>query len=374
MSLFKDLSNNLNKILMQSNKSSLQLEKTIVSTKTSIKNIKDVKLNFKKLKVNNDKSNKAFNLFNLSSIELFDKIDKYLKNPTPAKALKVKNQINVSNDYLTNATTIFSEDKTFLEKVVVSLKEYKNGDFIKNTKESIEFNQRLILSFKKNIKITTPVSKLKTKTRKVYFDEEATPDPACPKYKKTLADKEKERGIIEKELKVFADKAKLRDSYKDDYEARNIKKLKFIRDQRVTLIALSENLNQIIVNTNDLKKINDEISKILKKNQLAEVPTEKDKNLLMALLTKQQETLNLIQINKNEAGSNTEESLSNQYKILIDNEKELQDNSNDYKKWEKINSELISSEGKIKELTSNKQTLTTEISDLEKIIKDLKCP
>jgi hypothetical protein len=373
MSLFKDLSTNLNKILMQSNKSSLQLEKTISSTKTSIKNIKDVKLNVKNLKVNNDKSNKAFNLFNLSSIELFDKIDKYLKNPTPEKKLKVKNQINVSNDYLTNATTIFSENKTFLEKVVFSFNKYKNSNFIKNAKESIEFNQRLILSFKKNIRITTPVSKLKTKTRKVYF-EETTPDPACLIYKELLANREKEIDIIKKDLKVFADKAKLRDSYKDDYEARNIRKLKFIRDQRVTLIALSENLEQIIVNTRDLKKINDEISKILKKNQLAEVPTEKDKNLLMELLAKQKETLDLIEINKNEAGSNTEESLSNQYKILVDNENELQDNSNDYKEWQKLVRELISSEEKIKELTYDEKILTITIADLKKRIKDLECP
>ena len=85
MPLFKDLSNNLNKILMQSSKSNLQLENTISSTKTSIKNIKDVISNIKELKVNNDKYNKAFEEFNLSTIKLFKIIDNYLKNPTPEK-------------------------------------------------------------------------------------------------------------------------------------------------------------------------------------------------------------------------------------------------------------------------------------------------
>ena len=85
MPLFKDLSNNLNKILMQSSKSNLQLENTISSTKTSIKYIKDVISNIKELKVNNDKYNKAFEEFNLSSIKLFKIIDNYLKNPTPEK-------------------------------------------------------------------------------------------------------------------------------------------------------------------------------------------------------------------------------------------------------------------------------------------------
>ena len=368
MSLFKDLSTNLNKILMQSNKSSLQLEKTISSTKTSIKNIKDVKLNVKNLKVNNDKSNKAFNLFNISSIELFDKIDKYLKNPTPEKALKVKNQSNVSNDYLTKATTVFSESKTFTDKVFDSFNKYKNDNPINYIKKTIEFNQRLILSFKKNIRITTPVAKLKTKTRKVYF-EAPTPSPECPKLKADLADKIKDRDNIAKQLNVFADKAKLRDSYKDDYEARNIKKLKFIRDQRVTLIAFSENLNQITDNTRDLKKINMDISKILTKIKLSET----ERNLLKALLEQQEKTIDLIGENMIAVGSNTEESLSNQYKILIDNEKELQDNSNDYKEWQKLVRELISSEEKIKELTSAKEKLTTEISDLRKTIEDLKC-
>ena len=175
----------------------MQIEKTISSSKTSIKNIKDVSSNIKELKVNNDKYNKAFEEFNLNQNQLSKKINKYLENPTPEKALKLKYQINISNDYLTKATTVFSENEKSSDKVINSFYKYKNGDFISNAEQLIKLNSRLKPSF---TKLINSVNKLKTKTkaktkaktntqtRKVYLHNETTPDPTtCEAKKKELA-------------------------------------------------------------------------------------------------------------------------------------------------------------------------------------------
>jgi hypothetical protein len=193
MPLIKDIKTNLSKTLTQVEKLNLQIEKTISSTKTSIKNIKDVRLNLKELKVNNDKYNKAFEEFNLNSNQLSKKINKYLENPTPEKALKLKNQINVSNDYLTKATAFFSENETSSDKVINSFNKYKNNNPINDIKKLIKFTSILKPSF---TKLINSVSKLKTKTktktqikaqtRKVYFYNEATPNPTCDKKKRLL--------------------------------------------------------------------------------------------------------------------------------------------------------------------------------------------
>jgi hypothetical protein len=198
MPLIKDILNNLSKTLTQVEKSNLQIEKTISSSKTSIKNIKDVSSNIKELKANNDKYNKAFEEFNLNQNQLSKKINKYLENPTPEKALKLKYQINVSNDYLAKATTVFSDNKTSSEKVINSFNKYKNGDFISNAEQLIKLNSRLNPSF---TKLINSVNKLKTKTqikaktkaknntqtRKVYLHNETSPDPTCEAKKKEIA-------------------------------------------------------------------------------------------------------------------------------------------------------------------------------------------
>ena len=209
---------------MQIEKSKIQLENTISSGKTSIRNIKDVNLNIKDLKINNDKSNKAFEESKLSSIKLFNKIDNYLENPTPEKALKVKNQINVSNNDLVKANNVFSENKTLADKVVVSFNRYKNDDFINNVEKSIKLKQKLIDSFKKNIKIIRSFSKLKTKfkSREVYSSESPTPSPACQELKQDLADKEKERKSfqekIDKDYLLIAATIPIAQKNKDEYE------------------------------------------------------------------------------------------------------------------------------------------------------------
>jgi len=226
MKLFKDLSANLDKILMQVEKSKIQLENTIDSGKTSIINIKDVKSKIKDLKLNNDKSNKAFEESKLSSIKLFDKIEKYIKNPTPEKLLKVKNQIDTSNNDLAKANNVFSENKTFADKVVVSFNKYKNDDFINNLEKSIKLKQKLILSFNKNIKIIRSVNKPKPKpkfkSREVYSSESPTPSPACQELKQGLADKEKERKSfqekIDKDYLLIAATIPIAQKNKDEYE------------------------------------------------------------------------------------------------------------------------------------------------------------
>lgn len=224
MKLFKDLSANLDKILMQVEKSKIQLENTIDSGKTSIINIKDVKSKIKDLKLNNDKSNKAFEESKLSSIKLFDKIEKYIKNPTPEKLLKVKNQIDTSNNDLAKANNVFSENKTFADKVVVSFNKYKNDDFINNLEKSIKLKQKLILSFNKNIKIIRSVNKPKPKfkSREVYSSESPTPSPACQELKQDLADKEKERKSfqekIDKDYLLIAATIPIAQKNKDEYE------------------------------------------------------------------------------------------------------------------------------------------------------------
>ena len=218
MPLIKDILNNLSKPLTQIEKLNLQIENTISSTKTSIKNFKDVSSNIKELKVNNDKYNKAFEEFNLNQNQLSKKINKYLENPTPEKALKVKYQINVSNDYLTKATTVFSDNEKSSDKVINSLNKYKNNNPINDIEKLIKFTSRLKPSF---TKLINSVNKLKTKTqikaktkantntktRKVYLHNETTPDPTCETKRQKLADDIKYRnyhyGLIILDLSLF---------------------------------------------------------------------------------------------------------------------------------------------------------------------------
>jgi hypothetical protein len=224
MKLFKDLSANLDKILMQVEKSKIQLKNTIDSGKTSIINIKDVKSKIKDLKLNNDKSNKAFEESKLSLNQLLKLTDNYLKNPTPEKLLKVKNQIDTSNNDLVKANNVFSENKTLADKVVVSFNKYKNDDFINNLEKSIKLKQKLILSFNKNIKIIRSVNKPKPKfkSREVYSSESPTPSPACQELKQDLADKEKERKSfqekIDKDYLLIAATIPIAQKNKDEYE------------------------------------------------------------------------------------------------------------------------------------------------------------
>lgn len=373
MPLFKDLSTNLNKILMQSSKSNLQLEKIIDQRKTSIKNIKDLKLNLKDLKINNDKFNKAVEEFKLSSIEFFKKIEKYLENPTPEKALKVKYQSNVFNDYLTKSTTIFSENKTLSDKAFDSFNKYKNSNSINDIEKSIELKQRLILSLNKNSKITKTFSKLKNQTRKVYYNE-TSPTPECQKLKATLAAKELEINKVTTELDAFAEKSKLADKYKNAYEESNKKDVQFIEKEDSNLKKISDAMNARNIASFNLSQINITISKKNKIILNSEIPSEvsEQKNLLQALLIIQQDELNKIKTNDLIVGKNTFQSLNLEGQVLRSMEKRLQDNSNDYKEYEKIKKELDSNKEKIQELTSKKENLTTEISALRKTIKN--CP
>jgi len=194
MPLLKDIQTTLNKILMQSEKSNLQFEKTINSIKTSTKSIKNVNLNIKTLKISNDEYNKALKKSQANSTKLLKQIDNYLENPTQEEALKVKNQINVSNNYLKIVKSVFSNNKTSSDKVINSFKEYENDGLKANAEELIKWNSRLKPSFTKLINY---FGKLKTqtqaKTRKVYSSESPTPHPNCQKYYDKLAREIKER-------------------------------------------------------------------------------------------------------------------------------------------------------------------------------------
>ena len=205
MPLLKDIKTTLNKISMQAEKSNLQFEKTINSIKTSIKNIKDVKLNIETLKISNDEYNKTLQKSQANSTKLLKQIDNYLENPTQEEKLKLKNQINVSDNYLIKAKNIFSENKTFADKVVDSLKEYKNGDFTINAEESIKWNSRLKPSFTKLINYFGKLkaeTQAKTKTRKVYSTE-PTPHPDCQAKKQELEDELKKRTKTEEEIALY---------------------------------------------------------------------------------------------------------------------------------------------------------------------------
>jgi hypothetical protein len=379
MPLFKDLSTNLNKILMQSSKSNLQLEKTISSTKTSIKNIKDVKLNVKDLKLNNDKFNKAVEEFKLSSIELFDKIDKYLKNPTPEKALKVKYQSNVSNDYLTKATTVFSESKTFIDKAFDSFNKYKNNNSINNIKELIEWNQKLILSFKKNIRITTPVSKLKTQTRKVYSLEAPTPSPDCQELKKELTAKELEINKVTTELDAFIEKVTLGDEYKKTYETNNKVNLEYIANEKKRLGDLQNEFMDYFRELDELAKINSDIIRNEKaiinninRNYFKKVNDLKENAKI--LLSFQAWSISKIQASVITIGNNTEEAVNKEQENIEKFRTALADDDADYQEWAKIEKSLRKSDKEIESLKETKEKLRREIFNLGISIKKLNCP
>ena len=379
MPLFKDLSNNLNKILMQSSKSNLQLEKTISSTKTSIKNIKDVKLNVKDLKLNNDKFNKAVEEFNLSSIELFDKIDKYLKNPTPEKALKVKYQSNVSNDYLTKATTVFSESKTFTDKAFDSFNKYKNNNSINYIEKSIEWTQKLILSFKKNIRIITPVSKLKTQTRKVYSLEAPTPSTECQKLKEELTAKELEINKVTTELDAFAEKGKLGDEYRKTYETNNKVNLEYIANEKKRLGDLQNEFMDYFRELDELAKINSDIIRNEKaiinninRNYFKKVNDLKENAKI--LLSFQAWSISKIKASVITIGNNTEEAVNIEQKNIEKYREALANADADYQQWEKIYYYLLENGEKIQSLKETKEKLRREIFNLGISIKKLNCP
>ena len=205
MPLLKDIQTTLNKISMQSEKSNLQFEKTINSIKTSIKSIKNVNLNIKTLKISNDEYNKALKKSQANSTKLLKQIDNYLENPTQEEKLKVKNQINVSNNYLKIVKNVFSNNKISSDKLINSYNEYKNDGLITNAEELIKWNSRLKPSFTKLINYfgklkTQTKNKAKAQTRKVYYSESPTLSPDCQKYKKRLEDEISEREVFKKDI------------------------------------------------------------------------------------------------------------------------------------------------------------------------------
>ena len=379
MPLFKDLSTNLNKILMQSSKSNLQLEKIIDQRKTSIEHIKDLKLNLKDLEINNDKFNKAVEEFKLSSIEFFKKIEKYLKEPTPEKALKVKYQSNVSNDYLTKATTVFSENKTSSDKAFDSFNKYKNNNSINNIKELIECNQKLILSFKKNSKITKYVAELKTQTRKVYSLEDNTPRPECQKLKADLAAKELERDNVKAQLDAFAEKVKLGDKYKNAYENNNKENFKYIESEKKRLGDLQNEFLDYFTEIDELAKINSDIIRNEKaiinninRNYFKKVNDLKENAKF--LLSLQFGSMLKIQASIKTIGNYTEEAVNQEQKNIEKYREALANADADYQEWEKIENSLKESEKEIGSLKDTKEKLTREIFNLGISIKKLNCP
>jgi len=383
MPLFKDLSNNLNKILMQSNKSSLQLENTIVSTKTSIKSIKYLKKNVKESKIINDESNKAFEEFNLSSNEFFIEIEKYLRNPTPEKLLKAKNQINESYNNLKIATTAFSKSKTFTRKLVDSFNEYKKNVLINNAKieKLIEWYQRLILSFKKNIRITTPIrttSKLKTQTRKIYYSETPTPSPECPKLKKDLIAKEKERDDAKKELDVFIDQAILRDSYRNAYENKNKANLEYIESEKKRLDNLKNEFFAYFTEIDELAKINSDITRNEKaiinninRNYFKKVNDLKENaKFLLAL---QGQSILKITASIKIIGNYSEDLITKQQEENNKFREYISDASDDYKEWQKIQNEIDDNNG-MPNAEKKYLGLLADIKNLKNYMGNLNCP
>jgi hypothetical protein len=380
MPLFKDLSNNLNKILMQSNKSSLQLENTIVSTKTSIKSIKYLKKNVKESKIINDESNKAFEEFNLSSNEFFIEIEKYLRNPTPEKLLKAKNQINESYNNLKIATTAFSKSKTFTRKLVDSFNEYKKNVLINNAKieKLIEWYQRLILSFKKNIRIITPVSKLKTQTRKIYYSETPTPSPECPKLKKDLIAKEKERDDAKKELDVFIDQAILRDSYRNAYENKNKANLEYIESEKKRLDNLKNEFFAYFTEIDELAKINSDITRNEKaiinninRNYFKKVNDLKENaKFLLAL---QGQSILKITASIKIIGNYSEDLITKQQEENNKFREYISDASDDYKEWQKIQNEIDDNNG-MPNAEKKYLGLLADIKNLKNYMGNLNCP
>jgi hypothetical protein len=207
MPLLKDIQTTLNKISMQAEKSNLQFEKTFNSMKTSIKSMKDVKLNIKTLKISNDEYNKTLQKSQANSTKLLKQVDNYLENPIQEEALKLKNQINVSNNYLTKAKNVFSNNKISSDKLINSFEEYENDGLINNLEKLNKLYSRLTPSF---TKIINYFGKLKTKTktkaqtqaqaRKVYSAKSPTPHPNCQRYYEKLAREMRERTKTEEEI------------------------------------------------------------------------------------------------------------------------------------------------------------------------------
>ena len=387
MPLFKDLSTNLNKILTQIEKSNLQLENTIDSGKTSITNIKDVNLNIKDLKINNDKSNKAFEESKLSSNELLKITYNYIKNPTPEKLLKVKNQIDISNNDLVKANTVFSENKTFANKVVVSFNKYKNNDFISNIKKLIEWNQRLIASLNKNINLVKSVGKLKiktqtktqtqtqTQTRQVY-KADTTPDPilTCEQLKEELAGKISERkdyvSKINTALLLIDATIPIAQKNKDEYEKQasyedeTIKALEDFSDLQQGAINNYKLRQEKVDNSNEeIKKSYAELGKIIINNP--SIKAIKNKLLTIERITKQRD-LNL------HALENAILNLGSGTKQVIDENKKITKEARDVfiKKNTDIFYKMVDSQNVIKEQKRNIPFYLQVIIGLDITIKD----
>ena len=368
---------------MQSSKSNLQLEKIIDQRKTSIKNIKNLKLNLKDLKINNDKFNKAFEEFKLSSIEFFKKIDKYLKNPTPEKALKVKYQSNVSNDYLTKATTVFSENKTSSDKVFDSFNKYKNNNSINNIKELIEWNQKLILSFKKNSKITKYVAELKTQTRKVYSLEDNTPRPECQNLKADLTAKELEIDKVKKELDVFLGPATLAQYYKDAYEINNKANLEYIKNEKNRLEILNVEVNSYLLLNGLIIGIN---KSIIANRKEIELNLNNFEDHFEDLSDLEAQAEYLLEIHKSttlalqkqipKIGHYSEDLIKKEQEELKRYSENLLNADDNYKEWKKIDDFLeknIVNKNTIKNLEIDYKTLTSDIKLLKDEIENLNC-
>lgn len=379
MKLFKDLSNNLDKILTQIEKSKIQLENTISSGKKSIINIKDVKLNIKDLKINNDKSNKAFEESKLSSNELLKITYNYLKNTTPEKLLKVKNQIDISNNDLVKANTVFSENKTFANKVVISFDKYKNNDFISNIKKLIEWNQRLIASLNKNINLVKSVDTLKiktqTQTRQVY-KADTTPDPilTCEQLKEKLAGKISERkdyvSKINTALLLIDATIPIAQKNKDEYEKQasyedeTIKALEDFSDLQQGAINNYKLRQEKVDNSNEeIKKSYAELGKIIINNP--SIKAIKNKLLTIERITKQRD-LNL------HALENAILNLGSGTKQGIDENKKITKEARDVfiKKNTDIFYKMVDSQNVIKEQKRNIPFYLQVIIGLDITIKD----
>jgi hypothetical protein len=370
MPLLKDIKTTLNKISMQAEKSNLQFEKTINSIKTSIKNIKDVKLNIKTLKISNDEYNKTLQKSQTNSTKLLKQIDNYLENPTQEEKLKLKNQINVSDNYLIKLKSIFSKNKIFSDKAFVSFKEYKSGDFTSDAKESLEFNQRLKPSFTKlinyfgKLKAKTQ-TQTQTKTRKVYSTE-PTPHPDCQTKKQELEDELKKRTKTEEEIALYYSAIDsialiyetLESQFDDEYEIEvsMLRKLFILGSEQLTLFNdYKKKFKQVQDDNNDsiLTILNLDLKEAIKEDLKKKI---KDTKALIASNTKRiSDNFNAYEKAIVDLGSITKESAQSLTSTYFLADKILHAKKN--KLWRELEKYQTEIEGLIKSIEDNNKLL-----------------
>lgn len=324
MPLLKDIQTTLNKISMQTEKSNLQFEKTINSIKTSIKSIKDVSSNIKTLKISNDEYNKTLQKSQANSAKLLKQIDNYLENPTQEEKLKLKNQINISDNYLIKLKNIFSKNKTSSDKAINSYNEYKNDGLKANAEELIKWNSRLKPSFTKLINFFGKLknkaqAKTKIQTRKVYSSESPTPHPDCQAKKQELEDELKKRTKTEElidldEVALGNKKIELsnleyfvkgpldaeQEANKDLLIQDEAEAEKFLTYRELFKTVQDDNVNSILTH------LNLDLAEAIKKND--NTKTEEIKLLIDKSTTQIQHNFNKLQIAVNNLQSITKES------------------------------------------------------------------